>query len=240
MAVEPNPTSPTLGELRARLRAALADRQAWPDHRLDQWIGEALSAYSAYFPYQASLSIPCEAGERRYLLNERLAGAPLLGVTQVEFPAGGEPRRFLARRAERDAGFFGGPYYDLGLQNTQLEYTYGAPPLVYLVLGETPQAGQSLWAAYETAHQLPASSASALSVPAPHLELLRLYVTWQAAAQLELDEAVSVHGQPERLAALGEAARRAAEHYRLGLAGALRQAAPSAAAEWALPGGRVY
>lgn len=194
----------TLGGLRNSLRAVLADTVQWRDTLLTQWIQDALRDYSLVLPFQDSTSLTTTAATRAYLLNSAV-DENLIDVLNVEYPAGWDPRRFLARRAERHPAFLGGPYYDINKQNKTVSGEH--MELKYLVLGETPSAGQTIWFEYLRPHSAPLDDSDLVTVPEWHLEALRLYVYWKATHQLELDESVALRRKQELLRVMGGSAR---------------------------------
>jgi hypothetical protein len=96
----------------------------------------------------------------------------------------------------------GGPYYDI-----RSDYS-----VIYL--GESPAVGESFILEYATVHAIPSTDATVLTIPANHLELLRLYIVWKAVTQLEMDENVSVDRKREMMSALGLNAFRAERAYK--------------------------
>jgi hypothetical protein len=189
--------SVTRTEFREALRDVLVDRSQWRDSQLNTWIDDGIRDYSRHFPLSGSAQFTCSAGVRSYSL---AAYAPL-AVTQVEYPCSQTPRRLLLRRARSHPAFIGCPVYDLSAD------------LATLYLGETPAGGEILGVEVHTLHSLPASDASSLSLPDHHLELLRLYVVWQARLMLELDESASVTRSPNTLHALSQAVSQAERQY---------------------------
>ncbi len=238
MAVEPNAGSPTRAQMRGMLRSMLPDRAAVADYWINQWISDGLREYSAAFPYRTWGTLACEAGVQRYLLNDRLSLNSIIHVTGVEYPCGRAPRRFLTRLDEHDPAFAGGPFYDIGAQNTHVEYTFGTPELVYLALGELPQAGQQVWVEYETVHPVPQNDQEVITLPEHHLDVLRLYVLWRAAEQIEAQEAVSVDRKDA--GDLSLRTLRCEQAYRARLQSLLAAAsAPAALVRWRMAGGRL-
>jgi hypothetical protein len=219
----------TKADLRRGLRQMLSDASAWPDSQLDAWCEQAIYDYSLHFPYPRSASWQAAAGVRSYNIYAMAATLLIHAVLGVEYPAGQEPPRMLARRSEREDGFYGGAYYDLRLEG------YAQ----VLVLGETPQGGESIRLTYEAEHVYPALDSSNLSVPDKHIELLRLFVQWKAVSALELSEAVEIARKETLLAALGSNSRGLELAYRRRVQELLLATAPGGwVAGWEQ--GRVY
>lgn len=220
-------TSTTL--LAREMRLALPDSTAWPDDALNGWIDEAIRAYSTHFPLTHEFAIQAISGQRLYEMSFDRA---IMGVLQVEYPAGQEPPRYLKRLRRAHPCFVGGPVYDF--------YVDGFPETPVLILGETPASGQAIQVLIETPHHIPTGDASVLSVPETHIEALRLYVIWQALQQAENREAARSAGEAGadstslNLPMLGVSASRAERAYRAKIGLLKRAHAPGGVAgPWA-------
>lgn len=216
----------TRAELRESLRNLLSDRTQWRDSLLNGWINDAIRDYSHNLPRLASATLPMVSGQTSY----SIAVYSIQAVRAVEYPAGQSPRRLLRRLSRADPRFDGGAYYDLKADHS------------ILYIGERPTTSESLLLEYDTPHTIPSSDAAALTVPDRHLELLRLFVVWKAAAQLELDESVSVDRRREMLEALGTTASRLEQAYRQRMSEVLASMALGDWSErWQMPhGDRIY
>lgn len=242
MAIEPVSGSPTRAQFRSILRAGLPDRSLYPDYLIDQWIADGIREYSSNFPYRTWGVIMCDPGVRFYLLNDVLSLNAIIDVTAIEYPTGQVPRRFLSRLDEHSEGFVGSPVYDVGSQDETISYLYGTPQLYYIVLGETPAAGDSIWIEYETVHLVPTSDSIVISVPEHHLEIIRLYTMWRAAEFVETSEASGV--DRKNITDLRMRTERAAGYYRTKVKEALAaNVGKIAPVRWSMPGvggDRVY
>lgn len=177
----------TRADLRGMVRGVLADTTAWPDADLNAWIGGALLDYSGRFPYRLTDEV---AGSlfspvRTYSL-QAYSDPQGLNIYRVEYPAYRNPPEYLTRLSESHPGFYGGRYFDIRESSPRL-----------LVLGVQPQASEYVLLHLEISHPDPGDDVTALTVPEPHLEALKLYVIWQALERLEAAEA----GSPDLTAA---------------------------------------
>lgn len=228
----------TLGQFRSGLRTVLADPAQWRDSLLLQWTQEALEDFSQALPFRDVAAIAADAGVRQYLLND-LTQERLQDILAVEFPAGLSPRRFLVRREERHPAFLGGPYYDLNKQNWTISSEHCE--LFFLVLGEEPLPGETIWFEYTRSYTPPAADDDLIPIPDGRLGVLRLYVFWKAAQTLELDESISLQRKTDMLQALGGSAARAAVAYRQRLGELVEGVPGSLTAQWVMDGkDRVY
>ena len=173
----------TRATLRAMARELLA-AAAYPDASIDAWIGEAIRAYSLWFPYRASDEVLGSAFSAARTCSLGLYdNAPGLNVFRVEYPAYEDPPRYLTRLGESHPAFYGGDYFDLRA---------GTPPL--LVLGRLPAASEALVIHLETSHPAPLDDVTALTIPEQHLEALVLFVLWRAHVEaLMIEEAAPDH-----------------------------------------------
>ena len=202
--------------LLSAIRETLADRSAWPDATLHTWIAAAVRDYNNFFPRRTSAAISCAAGTRLY----SLAAYPgFQAVALVEYPRGETPPSYLERRPEASPNFCGQPVYDLR----------GSPPAA-LVLGETPTAGETIELHYLCDHAVPGDDAVPLTIPDRHLELLKLYVIWQAVSALEMAENLHPDQGMLLLSALRLNAANAESAYRSRLQELLAAAAPTGCA----------
>jgi hypothetical protein len=217
----------TRAELRAAIRETLPDRGSWPDSTLNAWINAAIRDYNSYFQQVSSASINCVAGTRSYSLSA-LSG--MHGVLQVEYPAGETPPRFLERRPE-SGNFYGLPVYDLS----------GDPPAI-LVIGEEPEAGETLSVVYTLDYATVSDDTTALALPDRHLDGLMAFARWQALQELEMSTAIDPDTKNLLLAELGVSAARAEQLYRAKMRAYQRAAAPGGyAGPWRVDGyDRIY
>ena len=201
----------TRAELRAAIRETLSDRGTWPDATLNAWINAAIRDYNSYFQQVSSASINCAAGTRSYSLSA-LDG--MHGVLQVEYPAGETPPRFLDRRPET-GNFYGLPVYDLR----------GDPPTT-LVIGELPEAGETISVVYTLDYDTVSDDTTALELPDRHLDGLVAFAQWQAIQELEVSTSIDPDTKNLLLAELGVSLARAEQFYRAKMRGYQRSAAP--------------
>ena len=184
------------------LREALSDTVAWPDATLNLWIEQAVIDYSQYFPFETYGQQDINSVTRQFSGEGGWAGSgTVLGVTRVEYPADQDPPRYLLFKPETSEDFLDGPYYDIK-ENWQI------------VIGETPTIGEVIRVRYITHHLRPALDGTTLSVPNAHLEALRLFVIWQAAKELELNEAANPDRTSIYLSLIGTSAMRAERTYK--------------------------
>jgi hypothetical protein len=217
----------TRAELRAAIREVLSDRGTWPDATLNIWINAAIRDYNSYFQQVSSASIDCVASTRSYSL-ATLSG--IQGLLQVEYPAGETPPRFLERRPET-GNFYGLPVYDLR----------GDPPAT-LVIGELPEAGETISVVYSLDYETVSDDSTALGVPDRHLDGLVAFVRWQAIQELEMSTAIDPDTKNLLLEELGVSVGRAEQLYRAKIRSYQRAAAPGGyAGPWQVDGhDRIY
>lgn len=170
----------TRAGMRAIVRETLVDTVIWPDKSVNAWINDAIRDYSNYFRRQVSVTISCVATTREYSLTAYTGIAEIL---RVEYPKGEDPPKYLLYRAET------GTFVDLPAYDVR-----GDPPIT-LVIGESPVAGEEIYLTYAADHEIPTTDSSTLTLPDIHLELVRLFVTWQAIKRVEVSETAD----PDRL-----------------------------------------
>lgn len=175
------PYAVTAGELVAGVRLALDDAAAaaFSDAELLDFVAEAIGEYSQHLPRVSEVVLATLAGERRYALPWDAAA-----VISVEYPSGDEPPSYIYRRRYRSSQFAAGNAYDVLLTRDLTD-----PP--GLLLSFDPAAGEALVVRYARPHARPASAADYLTVPDDHHHVLRQYVLFAAARQLQVREQAS-------------------------------------------------
>jgi hypothetical protein len=219
------------GELRQSLRQTLRDTTAWPDAALNRWIDEAIADYSVHFRLTYQVGLPAVQGFMKYDLD---LGRLVLDVLWVMYLTPNQPGLYLARMDRNDPRFRLGNHYDI---------TYdGSIDYAVLQLSQpTPPGTGAFWLAYETSHLRPTSDISELSVPAHHLDALRLFVVWKALQQIEVEKALSAVDYVDTglvaLPLVGSSAARAAALYRQKLRELTsRSSAGGVIGPWKIPG----
>ncbi len=201
----------TLAELRALCRLSLADTTDWPNATIDAWIIAGIRLYSAHFPRRVYAEVMLFMPSVRYL--SLPGGYDIQAILSVEYPAGESPRRYCKLVAEGSAEFAsGGDYYALaGEDVTGLVGHAGQ-----LALAKEVETGDTCFVEYLTSHVLPAvgGDATALSVPAHHVEAITSFVEFCALHELETDEASVIDATTIVLSQLGQEARRAWLRYK--------------------------
>jgi hypothetical protein len=218
----------TRAEMRAIARETLADTIIWPDKSLNAWIADGVRDYSNYFRRQVSVDISCVANQREYSLTSYTG---ITDVLKVEYPEGEDPPEYLERMSEDAEYFYDYEYYDVR----------GDPPIT-LVIGEKPSAGEKITLTYSADHTVPTTDASVLTVPDVHLELIRLFVTWQAIRRIEIEETADPDRKSMILTQLGINAIRAERVYRYKIEEYRRKMAPGGrAGPWKMDSNdRIY
>ncbi|MBE0410671.1 MAG: hypothetical protein IBX69_13155 [Anaerolineales bacterium] len=188
----------TRAEMRAIARETLADTVIWPDKSINAWIADGIRDYSNYFKRQTTSTIVCTANVREY----SLASLPITDLLRVEFPKYLEPPRYLMFKPET-SNIIDLPVYDVR----------GDPPIT-LVIGELPVTGDEIEITYSADHLIPENDDATLTVPDIHLEIIRLFVIWQAIKRVEIAETADPDRLSMILGQLGINAVRAERVYR--------------------------
>ena len=190
----------TRAGIRALIRETLVDTIIWPDKSINAWINDGIRDYSNYFRRQVNATITVTVtGTREYSLTSYTGIAEVL---RVEYPKGEDPPRYLLFRSET-GNFKDLPAYDVR----------GEPPIT-LVIGEEPTAAEEIELTYAADHTVPTADTSVLTIPDIHLELIRLFVTWQAIKRVEINETADPDRLSMILGQLGINAVRAERVYR--------------------------
>jgi hypothetical protein len=201
----------TRAVLRALCRESLSDLATWPDSTVNAWITDAIRDYSNYFPYTTYLSKSCVTGTKEYDLSS--SGAIVIyDLVSVEYPTGEDPVRFLSRVSRQSAVF-----------EDQAVYDWVYPTLF---LGEDPATGETIEVYYQTQHTAPGDDTTALTLPAKHYEIIKLYVQFMAIKTLELEESIDPNTKELLLSMLGLNAVRAERVYRAKIEDHLKRSAP--------------
>jgi hypothetical protein len=188
----------TAGELLVEIRAALGNGgAAWSDDELLGFLGEAVREYSLHRPRVSEAALATAAGAMRYALPGDAAA-----VLSVEYPSGAEPPSYIARLSRKSRRFTGGRHYDV-LATRDLTN----PPA--LLLSFETVAGETITARYLRPHDSDLSAESDLTVPAAHHHVLRQYVLFAAARQLQgREQAAPTNNSGLLMAQLASNARR--------------------------------
>jgi hypothetical protein len=164
-----------LTDLADRCQVALNDAlgATWPDASVLAMLRDAIRDYSIHFPRSVKTTITTVASQHSYDLT-RLARQ----VTQVEYPTGEDPPRYLDRLSRKNPRFWGSDgYYDVeftGDDNT------GNPSQIWI--SASPAAGETITYWYTTPHDpIPGLVENNLTVPLEHEAVLIKYVIWQAS-----------------------------------------------------------
>jgi hypothetical protein len=189
-------------ELRTSIRTQLTSTTAFPDDLINQWINDAIRDYSLFFPREMFGLIECVNNKREYGYAYFASSVQVMSIISVEFPYLQTPKQFLYRLPRRSALFLDGPYYDV------------EPAESTLYLGKETKDGDYVGVVYNTTHATPAIDGSTLTVPDLHIEVLKLYVVWQACERLEMNNAVTTDGVTDLLTMLGLNGYRAERAYR--------------------------
>jgi hypothetical protein len=189
-------------DLRNTIRTVLTNNLVFPDDLLNQLIGDAIRDYSLFFPRESFGQIECVNDKREYGFAYFASSAQVMSIVSVEYPRGLTPKEFLYRLPRRSALFLDGPYYDVDAAEATL------------FLGKETKAGEYVGVVYNTSHATPLVDGSTLSVPDMHVEVLKLYVVWQACERLEMNNAMTTDGATNLLNMLGLNGYRAERAYR--------------------------
>jgi hypothetical protein len=212
----------TQSNLRALLRLALTSSSNWPDATLNQWLREAIRAYSAEFPRRLRYTLTLATGTQTYDLP-----ADILGVTGVEYPAGENPPELVTQVEEHSLRFqSGGPFYallgaaDTGALSVQ-------PVLLRIRFSQDVATGETAVISYAGLHLVPAQDGDYTSVPREHWEALFAFCEFRAQAELEHDASWKECITNDKLAQLAVPTQAAWRRYREVMDG-LRDPAPAA------------
>jgi hypothetical protein len=191
------------GELRALVRTVIPNVTVWPDATLNSWINDAIRDYSNDFPLNEQASKLLAAGIRKYQV---AFTRHLINILMVEYPVLETPPSYLKRLDRRHPAFDGSKVYDW--------YRDGKNHDAYVVLGETPTAGQAMALTLRTVHNMPTNDDFNLTLPDNHIEALKLFCLWQAAKSVEMSEGADPDPSSIALSLLGITAVRAERSYR--------------------------
>lgn len=172
------------------------------DLQINQWINDAIADYTLYLPRQFECQISAVTGQNNYSLGN-IAG--LRNVLSVVFTVSEGEEIFLTRHNERaHRQFYGQPVYNLK-RDTSGQWQ--------LVLGITPQGGETISMAVEADHVYLSGDEDETTVPDLHLEWIVLFV--RAAAMQEQLAQVSAQNDPSSLllSTLGSNVERAMNEY---------------------------
>lgn len=174
--------STTLQNLIDAIEADLADsaNAVWTAADIEQWCRDAIADYSLHFPRTLTQTIAASDDDRKYDLD-----ANFLTILNVEYPTGEDPPAYLERRPHDNPRFWIEPgYFDIIERDDDTDVNE-------IWISEEPDTGESIDVIYHARHLLNATDLTTsdnLTVPAHHHYLLRKYVAWQAAVQLQAAE----------------------------------------------------
>lgn len=213
----------TRSDLRNLCRRRLGDITPplyFADLLLNQWINDAIADYSLHFPRRVDLELTTAAGQTAYPLP---AGSR--AVLRVEYPAGEQPPRRLARLSRHDPGFWGAAVYDLARSLAE-----GEPD--QLVLGLAPASGEGLRVRLQADHAWLGHDDDVTTVLDRHLELLAQFVKWKSLEELAALEARNPHPTTLVMGTLELNAYRAERAYRKALEVAREAESESGVVRW--------
>jgi len=167
----------TLRKLINLCEADLSDtaNATWTAVDIEQWIRDGISDYSSHFPQVSSQTIAAAAAYQYDLATD------FIDVISVEYPQSQVPPEFLERKSRFDYDFYGrSGYYDI----LQLD-SASAPQLI---TSEKLGAGSNIFVYYRASHDSSILIGAALTVPDPHIPIIRNYIIWRAAVQLKANE----------------------------------------------------
>jgi hypothetical protein len=152
----------------------------WTAAQLLAWIQNAIADYSIHFPRRMSTSIDATAGARLYNLPYNVHG--IIDVEYLPLGTSETPRRFLTRMDwHLDEFFSTTDVYDWF---TRVESDAGTQPSTIIVNPATAADADTYTVNYFGDHVRPAIGADIISVPDRHLNIVLLYIRWQAILEL--------------------------------------------------------
>lgn len=200
-----------LGELRAIVRAMVVSVAAWPNEKIDTYIGQAIRLYSAHFPRRWRSTLALSTGTQAYDLP---GGHGFVRLLSVLYPA--EEGVFLAKAPEWSAAFQCGEAV-YALRGVADDVTADADEAAgQIVFAQTVTTGEQAILEYLGGHTEPAvgDDAAVITVPRVHHEAITAYVDFATHFEAETDEVLEVTTVSVVLSQLGEEARRAWNRYK--------------------------
>jgi len=131
-------------DVRALCRRRLGDLSSpykWNDEQVNQWINDAIAAYSIHFPQTISATINCADDDREYDLP-----AGIMQIQHVEYPDGEDPPVYLSRRDLTHSNFWQEDGY-YAFQAATTNNSIGT-----LFISEKPSTGEDIIVLYDGEH----------------------------------------------------------------------------------------
>jgi hypothetical protein len=168
----------TRGDVVDLIELALADsgNATFAEATVQDWLEEAIRAYSVHFPVITTATLNCSADTHAYTLAEGT-----MGIVKVEYPKGEDPPEYLNPRSRKSAGFWDREgYYDAELDGQG----DGA-----LYISEDPDEDDQIEVTYLAMHTTSFSGDSSyVTVPEEHVPILVAYCVWKGTRELLLTE----------------------------------------------------
>ena len=171
----------TLANLADRAQNAISDASGttWSQAVVEEWCVEGIRDYNQHFPRTVKTTIATSADDRDYDLP-----ADFRAMLSVEYPAGEDPPRYLARRSRLGGAFWNrSGYYDVITR----EDTGEGPPAggwAELFIGEKPADSETITIEYLADHDLSLSSGDTITIPERHEHIVVDFVVWRAWLEL--------------------------------------------------------
>ena len=165
----------TLAELADRAQNAVSDAGAatWSQDVIEEWCIEAIRDYSKHLPRTITDTIATSAAVQKYDLPSdfRL-------MESVEYPTGEDPPEYLVRRAYTDRDF----WVQDGFYDVLRHRSVGDADELWI--SSSPAAAETITIIYQGDHDFALSSATTITVPERHENILVEYVIWRAWVEL--------------------------------------------------------
>ena len=159
----------TRGDLVDLIELALSDSSnaTFAEATVQDWLEEAIRAYSAHFPRVQSSTLNCSAGVHYYTVSD-----DTIDLVKVEYPKGEDPPEFLKPLTRKSPNFWDSDdYYDF-------EPDYEGEGTLWI--SASPAATDTIEVTYLAHHATSyAQDSSYITVPEEHVPILVAYCVWK-------------------------------------------------------------
>jgi hypothetical protein len=212
-------------ELRALCRRRLGDLTSpykWSDDQVNQWINDAIAAYSIHFTRRRSTTIACSDDDRSFQMP-----AGTISIISVEYPDGEDPPTYLYQRELTHPDFWGQDgFYAFAPASTDTS-------IASLYISEKPSTGEDIVVEFTAEHDfLDDDDTDQCTILERHLDLIILYVRMAAFQELSTTENADPDTTTRMSDTLETNAARAESAYRKTLQDFIGGESSSSTARW--------